>query len=145
MIFTGVLRGQALAEAFASADVFTFASQTETFGNVVLEAMASGLPVVAYDYACAKQYLDASAAWLIPLGQKQQFSMQLQSLPNNKILHAMGRNALAKVENVGWSHPVQQLETMFYQVIHQDITHQGLVRSKPLLNPQNTRSGDYEY
>ena len=51
VIFTGSLTGQSLAQAYASADVFVFASQIETFGNVVLEAMASGLPVVAYNYA----------------------------------------------------------------------------------------------
>ena len=44
--FTGYLAGKALATAYASADVFAFPSRTETFGQVVLEAMASGLPVV---------------------------------------------------------------------------------------------------
>lgn len=45
--FTGMLRGADLAAAYASADVFAFPSDTDTFGNVVLEAMACGLPVVA--------------------------------------------------------------------------------------------------
>src|SRR5262249_34567815 len=45
--FIGYLRGQELAAAYASADAFVYASQTETMGNVVLEAMASGCPVVA--------------------------------------------------------------------------------------------------
>jgi len=44
--FTGYLRGDALAEAYASFDLFTFPSDTETFGNVVLEALASGVPAV---------------------------------------------------------------------------------------------------
>lgn len=46
-VFTGYLEGEDLAHAYASADLFTFPSPSETFGNVVLEAMASGIPVVA--------------------------------------------------------------------------------------------------
>jgi glycosyltransferase involved in cell wall biosynthesis len=45
--FTGVLKGEALAAAYANMDIFAFPSETETVGNVVLEAMASGVPVVA--------------------------------------------------------------------------------------------------
>ena len=48
-VFTGFLTGEALAELYASSDVFVFPSGTETFGNVVLEAMASGLPVICAD------------------------------------------------------------------------------------------------
>lgn len=47
--FTGYLKGEALAEAYASADIFAFPSVSETFGQVVLEAQASGLPVVAME------------------------------------------------------------------------------------------------
>ena len=49
VIFTGFLRGTALARAYASADVFLHCSVTETFGLVVLESMASGVPVIARD------------------------------------------------------------------------------------------------
>jgi glycosyltransferase involved in cell wall biosynthesis len=49
VIFTGFLRGTALARAYASADVFLHCSITETFGLVVLESMASGVPVIARD------------------------------------------------------------------------------------------------
>src|SRR5690606_10005883 len=55
--FTGVLRGEALARMFASADLFLFPSRSETFGNVTLESMASGVPVVAYDYGAAREHL----------------------------------------------------------------------------------------
>ncbi len=44
--FTGVLRGEALARAYANMDLFVFPSDTDTFGNVVLEALASGVPAV---------------------------------------------------------------------------------------------------
>lgn len=57
IIFCGVQTGEALARHYASADLFIFASQTETFGLVTLEAMASGLPVVAYDMAAAGQFI----------------------------------------------------------------------------------------
>ena len=46
--FLGLKRGEALARAYAAADVFVFPSRTDTFGNVLLEALASGLPVAAY-------------------------------------------------------------------------------------------------
>ncbi len=48
-VFAGVLEGDDLAQAYASADLFVFPSTTDTFGNVVLEAQASGLPVVVAD------------------------------------------------------------------------------------------------
>jgi glycosyltransferase involved in cell wall biosynthesis len=44
--FAGVLRGEELAQAYANMDVFAFPSRTDTFGNVVLEAMSSGVPAL---------------------------------------------------------------------------------------------------
>ena len=48
VVFFGERKGRALAELYAEADVFVFPSKTDTFGNVILEALASGLPVAAY-------------------------------------------------------------------------------------------------
>ena len=59
VIFCGVQRGEALAQHYASADLFLFPSITETFGNVVTEAMASGLVVVSYDYAASKMLIES--------------------------------------------------------------------------------------
>jgi glycosyltransferase involved in cell wall biosynthesis len=56
-VFCGTQRGEALATHYASGDLFLFPSLTETFGNVVLEALASGLGVVAYDEAAAAQHI----------------------------------------------------------------------------------------
>ncbi|UNK50452.1 glycosyltransferase family 1 protein [Lysobacter sp. S4-A87] len=56
-IFCGVQRGDELARHFASGDLFVFPSLSETFGNVTLEALASGVPTVAFDYGAAHEYL----------------------------------------------------------------------------------------
>lgn len=56
-LFCGVQRGHALARHFASGDLFLFPSRSETFGNVTLEAMASGVATVAFDYGAAREYL----------------------------------------------------------------------------------------
>ena len=63
--FTGYLRGTELATAYASADVFVFPSTTDTFGNVILEAQASGLPVVVSDSGGPKELVADKANGLI--------------------------------------------------------------------------------
>lgn len=55
--YAGMRRGEELAAHYASADVFVFASVTETFGNVVTEALASGLVVLAYNYAATREHV----------------------------------------------------------------------------------------
>lgn len=57
VVFCGALAGENLAVHYASADFFIFPSLTETFGNVTIEALASGLPVVAFDYAAAGEHV----------------------------------------------------------------------------------------
>ncbi|MFP4184010.1 MAG: glycosyltransferase, partial [Halorhodospira sp.] len=69
LIFPGIRRGEELARYYASADVFLFPSLSETFGNVTLEALASGLPVVAFDDAAAGQHvLDTVNGRIAPYG-----------------------------------------------------------------------------
>jgi len=63
--FTGALHGEALAQAYASADVFVFPSLTDTFGIVLLEALASGLPVAAYPVAGPLDVVGASGSGVL--------------------------------------------------------------------------------
>lgn len=73
-IWAGVRRGDDLARHYASADIFVFPSTTETFGNVVTEAMASGLVVVAYDYASTRQHvIEGVNGYRVPFDQADAF------------------------------------------------------------------------
>ncbi len=56
-VFAGIQHGEALARHYASADLFLFPSLSETFGNVTLEAMASGLAVVAFNHGAAREHV----------------------------------------------------------------------------------------
>lgn len=81
VIFTGVLRGESLAAHYASGDVFVFPSETETFGNVTVEALASGLAVVAFDYAAARVHIaDELSGVLVPCGDARAFVTRAAAL-----------------------------------------------------------------
>lgn len=79
--FAGVQRGDALARHYASADLFLFPSLSDTFGNVTLEALASGLPVVAFDTAAAADHVeDCDSGLLAPVGDEKAFIASACSL-----------------------------------------------------------------
>jgi glycosyltransferase involved in cell wall biosynthesis len=63
--FTGYLQGQELATAYASSDIFVFPSTTDTFGNVIIEAQASGLPVIVSDSGGPKELVEDQATGLV--------------------------------------------------------------------------------
>ena len=113
-VFAGVRRGEDLAAHYASADLFLFPSTTETFGNVTPEAMASGLPVVAYDDAAAAQLIcHGQNGLLVPLGQPAQFTQQAVAAALNPALAAaLGRRARDTALLHGWDHIVGQVEAI---------------------------------
>jgi glycosyltransferase involved in cell wall biosynthesis len=74
-IFTGYLEGEQLQTAYASADLFVFPSATDTFGNVVLEAQASGLPVVVSDEGGPRELMqDGHTGRIFQAGNKDEFA-----------------------------------------------------------------------
>ncbi|WP_158773296.1 glycosyltransferase family 4 protein [Cobetia sp. L2A1] len=104
-IFAGFQTDEALAAHYASADLFVFPSLSETFGNVVLEAMASGLAVIAFDYAAAGEVIrDDHQGLLAPCTQPERFIEQAVEVCQRPARIArLGRAARVRVEPLGWS------------------------------------------
>ena len=80
-VFVGKRTSVDLARHYASADLFAFTSITETFGNVITEAMASGLPVLAYDYAAARDHIqDGVNGFLVPFNNETEYLLRFDEL-----------------------------------------------------------------
>ena len=118
-IFCGVKKGAVLAQHYASGDLFLFPSVTETFGNVVPEAMASGLAVVSYNCAAAADLIsDGQSGVLVDVGDEAQFiraAVALARQPNR--LAALRRRAAPSVARMRWPVVTQDLVNTWSAVI----------------------------
>jgi glycosyltransferase involved in cell wall biosynthesis len=103
-IFTGYLEGKELATAFASADVFVFPSTTDTFGNVIIEAQACGLPCVVSDVGGPKDLVQPGITGEITRGYDvDAFAAAILKLAGNpKLRESMRAAAIASVANRDW-------------------------------------------
>lgn len=112
VVFAGARAGDDLAAHYASGDVFLFPSLTETYGNVTVEAMASGLAVVAYDYAAAGTHIESGAnGQLAPYGDAGAYveaaAAIATDLPRVRALGARARDTAAALD---WERVVRDLE-----------------------------------
>src|SRR5213595_3484571 len=112
--FTGYLRGTELATAYASADVFVFPSTTDTFGNVILEAQACGLPVVVSDSGGPKELVEHTANGLITKSHDvEDFVHAIRALVTDSALRErMGRSARQSVIDRSWPSAFDRFWTM---------------------------------
>jgi len=103
-VFTGFYTGVNLARHYASGDLYLHASYTETFGNVVTEALASGLPVSAFDYAAAHEFIRHGQNGLVaPPGDEAAFIAHAVQLANDPALRAsLARAARATTARLSW-------------------------------------------
>ncbi|MDO9133245.1 MAG: glycosyltransferase family 1 protein [Hydrogenophaga sp.] len=116
-VFAGMRRHEELAGYYASADLFVFPSLTETFGNVTIEALASGLPVLAFDTAAASDWVHSHTnGWLVPEGQEAAFVRVAVTLAQTPSLLAQAREqARARVAHLDWQQIAMQVEALMLQ------------------------------
>jgi glycosyltransferase involved in cell wall biosynthesis len=118
-IFAGTRSGEELATHYASADVFLFPSLTETFGNVTPEAMASGVPVLAYAYAAAAELIRSGENGILaPLDAPAEFATLARGLANaRQKLRDMGLRAHQSAAGLSWHRITDQIESIFTSTI----------------------------
>ncbi|MBD9484969.1 glycosyltransferase family 1 protein [Pseudomonas sp. PDM14] len=123
-IFCGVQRGTALAEHYASGDLFLFPSLSETFGNVVLEAQAAGLAVVAYDQAAAAQHIHHghNGALAMPGDEQGFIDAACWLLEDRESLRSVRLNARQHAGKQGWDAIVAQFEHLLQDASSAHIT-----------------------
>ena len=117
--FTGFLDGIELAQAYASSDVFLFPSDTETFGNVTLEAMASGLPTVCADAAGSRDLVDdGTTGRLCPPGDVEAFAEAVHTLTVDEARRGrMGTAACERAQDFTWPAVLNRMSRYYDEVL----------------------------
>jgi glycosyltransferase involved in cell wall biosynthesis/predicted metal-dependent phosphoesterase TrpH len=112
--FLGWLSGDALAQVYASADAFLFASTTETFGQVILEAQASGLPVVAVDRGGPASLIEHGETGLLASPEVNALADAVVAVTTTPPLsERIGRGALTAVRGRSWEAALDRLATAY--------------------------------
>jgi glycosyltransferase involved in cell wall biosynthesis len=116
-LFTGYVEGEELARLYASSDVFVFPSSTDTFGNVVLEAQASGIPVIVSNAGGPRENLiPGETGLVVPAGDHQALCAAMRDLVSNEERRRdMGRAARAYAEQRSFREAFRQLYAMYAQ------------------------------
>ena len=128
-VFTGYLKGKALASAYASADIFCFPSPTETFGNVVLEAMASGLPVIVPRAGGPVDHvINDRNGFLFEPDDPEDLISKTRTLVNDlKYARKLGKGARAYAESQTWEAILDGLLDDYAKIANSDAARQSRV------------------
>jgi glycosyltransferase involved in cell wall biosynthesis len=123
VVFTGFKTGKDIAEIYASADAFVCTSSTETFGNVILEAMASGLPVIGADAGGIKEIIQHGENGLKFTArdyESLELAMEMIFL-DESLRSALIAGSIETVERRSWTHVFSELSKVYESVKHEKI------------------------
>lgn len=117
--FTGYLQGKDLAEAYACSNIMVFPSATETFGNVVLESLACGTPVIGANSGGVKNIItDGKTGVLCPSKHADSFLSSIHSLlQNEQKLMQMGLAATSYAKSKSWDEIFRGLLDQYEEVL----------------------------
>lgn len=116
--FPGYLTGESLASCYASADIMLFPSETETFGNVLLEGMSSGLAVLSYDYAAAAWHgIHGENLLKVQKGNEAAFIEASIQLLDPATRSQLSEGARRTSQTLSWSKVVAELEQIFHEEV----------------------------
>lgn len=116
--FAGRIVGDDLSAFYASADLFIFPSTTDTFGNVVLEAMASGLPVIAADVGPTRELLARGGGVMFPGGDAPALAAQIVALANDPSRRqSLAAEGLEVAQHCSWDRIFDALIADYRQVL----------------------------
>ncbi len=112
-VWTGFLSGVDLAEAYASADLMLFPSRSETFGNVLLEGMASGVVTVSYHLAASRRFIDPGVNGFAATQETDDAWLRqvLRALRERRRWPAIAEAARLTVDGQSWSHITRVFES----------------------------------
>lgn len=118
-VFTGFYTGANLARHYASGDIYLHPSVTETFGNVITEAMASGLAVSAFDYAAAHEFIQHGRNGLtaFPGDEETFFAHACRLAAEPRLRERLGAAARNTAEPLGWAEVVAGFENDLLEVV----------------------------
>ena len=115
-IFCGIQRGEALARHFASGDLFLFPSHSETFGNVTLEAMASGVATVAFDYGAAREHLHNGYSGMSVDNDNRFIDAAVHLAGDDDLRSLLGANASRAMQRLHPEHVVAEFEALLQEL-----------------------------
>jgi glycosyltransferase involved in cell wall biosynthesis len=136
-IFAGMRTGEDLAAHYASGDIFLFPSMTETYGNVTVEAMASGLAVVAYRYAAAAEHIVHEQNGLhAEFGNEEEFIVRASKLAIDTLrIDMLRRQAHRTMLKLDWQNIVNEFEQALAQLAVKPEVRHATSDLQPATNP----------